>query len=192
MTQVFGEDGKVHPATIVKVGPVVVTQIKGEKDGYDAVQVGFGVRREKNVAKAQKGHVKGLGSFGGFREFRGTAEVKAGDTLDVNVFAPGDEVTVTAISKGKGFQGAVKRHGFSGGPRTHGQKHSEREVGSIGGGGRAGGRVAKGMRMGGRMGGDRVTLHKVKVLQVSPEGGELVLHGSVPGRPGTVVEIRAK
>lgn len=196
MTQVFGEDGKVYPATIVKVGPVVVTQVKGEKDGYDAMQVGFGVRKEKHIAKAQKGHAKGLGFFAGFREFRTDKEslagVKSGDALDVTVFTPGDEVSITAISKGKGFQGVVKRHGFSGGFRTHGQKHSEREPGSIGGGGRAGGRVAKGMKMAGRMGGDRVTIHKVKVLQVSPEGGELVLHGSVPGRPGTVIEISSK
>ena len=194
MTQVFGEDGKVYPATIVKVGPVVVTQVKGkETDGYEAVQVGFGVRKEKRVAKAQKGHTKGAGFFAGFREFRGVdGDIKTGDAIDVSVFTPGDEVSVSAVSKGKGFQGVVKRHGFSGGPRSHGQKHSEREAGSIGGGGRAGGRVVKGMRMAGRMGGDRVTLHNVKVLQINKEGGELLLHGSVPGRPGTVIEISSK
>lgn len=194
MTQVFGEDGKVYPATVVKVEPVVVTQIKGkEKDGYSAVQIGFGTKKEKRVTKALKGHAKNLGFFRGFREFRVMGEeisYKPGDKIEADVFEPGDVVTVSATSKGKGFQGVVKRHGFHGGPRSHGQKHSEREPGSIGGGGRAGGRVAKGMRMAGRMGGDRVTLKRVKVLQVHPEGGELVLNGSVPGRPGTVIEIR--
>ena len=196
MTQVFGEDGRVYPATIVKVGPVVVTQIKqGEKEGYQAVQVGFGSRKESNITKSLKGHSKGHGNFSGFREFRmdgGEVTVKPGDSIDVSVFNPGDEVTIISTSKGKGFQGAVKRHGFGGGRRSHGQKHSEREVGSIGGGGRAGGRVAKGMRMAGRMGGDRVTLHHVKVLQINKEGNELLLHGSVPGRPGTIIEISSK
>lgn len=194
MTQVFGEDGRVYPATVVKVSPIVVTQVKdGGKDGYRAVQIGFGVRKAKRIAKAQKGHAKELGNFAGYKEFRtreeGDIGYKRGDSVDVSVFNPGDAVTVSAISKGKGFQGVVKRHGFSGGPRSHGQKHSEREPGSIGGGGRAGGRVAKGMRMAGRMGGDRITLRKVKVLQINKEGNELLLHGSVPGRPGTVVEI---
>lgn len=196
MTQVFGEDGRVHPATIVKVGPVIVTQVKtDETDGYRAVQVGFGVRKEKAIAKAQKGHAKELGNFAGYRELRlseGAEAPQRGDAVDLSLFNPGDEVTVSAVSKGKGFQGVVKRHGFAGGPRSHGQKHSEREPGSIGGGGRAGGRVAKGMRMAGRMGGDRVTIRKVKVLQVNPEGGELVLGGSLPGRPGSLMEIRSK
>lgn len=106
------------------------------------------------------------------------------DTLE-----EGDTVQISGISKGKGFQGVVKRHKFKGGPRSHGQKHSEREAGSIGGGGRAGGRVVKGMRMAGRMGGDKVTLKQVKVIKVTPESGEIYLHGAVPGRRGTLVVI---
>lgn len=192
MTQVFDEAGNVHPATILKVGPVVVTQVKSEKrDGYSAVQVGYGERKEKNVNKPQQGHAKGLGFFAGFREFaKGEAQgddVAVGAKLDAAVFVPGDEVTIAAVSKGKGFQGVVKRHGFHGGPRTHGQKHSEREPGSIGSTGPQ--RVFKGTRMAGRMGSDRVTLRGVKVLQVDGDNNFLIVRGSVPGRRGTVVEV---
>jgi len=190
MTQIFAEDGKVHPATILKVAdPVVITQVKTlEQDGYDAVQVGFGVRKEKNVNKPQIGHAKGLGLFRGFREFSAVEEdVTVGTTLDVSDFAPGDEVRVVATSKGKGFQGVVKRHGFSGGPRTHGQKHSEREAGSIGATGPQ--RVFKGKRMPGRMGSDRVTLRRVKVVAVDSEKKLLVVRGSIPGRRGSIVEV---
>lgn len=194
MTQIFDENGEVHPATVLKVGPVVVTQVKDvAKDGYDAVQVGFGVRKEKNVNKPQRGHSKTYGSFAGFREYRGGEEddlqkVAEGEKIGVTVFKSGDEVTIVAISKGKGFQGVVKRHGFSGGPRTHGQKHSEREPGSIGATGPQ--RVFKGTKMAGRMGSDRVTLRKVKVLRIDEESNEIFVHGSVPGRRGTVVEMR--
>ena len=110
--------------------------------------------------------------------------------IDVSVFAPGDTVVVSAISKGKGFQGVVKRYGFGGGRASHGQKHSLREPGSIGGGGRAGGRVIKGMRMAGRMGGDRVTVKNLKVLQVNASENVLVVSGAIPGRKGTLVEVR--
>ncbi|HEY4502477.1 MAG TPA: 50S ribosomal protein L3 [Candidatus Paceibacterota bacterium] len=195
MTQIFDEDGKVHPATVLKVGPVVVTQVKSvTSDGYNAVQVGFGDRKEKNVNKPQRGHSKKLGSFSGFREVRkghdndGTDSVAVGTKLNVSVFKSGDEVTVAAISKGKGFQGVVKRHRFSGGPRTHGQKHSEREPGSIGATGPQ--RVFKGTKMAGRMGSDRVTLRGVKVLRVDEDNNEIFVRGSIPGRRGTVVEVR--
>ena len=191
MTQVFNEKGVVSPATIITAGPLTVTQVKtSEKDGYVGVQVGFGVRKESRTNKPLLGHLQDLGgSFQYLREFAG--EGARGDKIDVTTFAPGDTVTVSAISKGKGFQGVVKRHGFHGGPRSHGQKHSERSPGSIGGGGgRAGGRVAKGMRMAGRMGSDRVTVRNLAILQVLPETGELVIAGAVPGRPGTLVEIR--
>src|SRR3989344_9317166 len=136
MTQVFGEDGKVEPATLLGVGPMVVTQIKTkEKDGYNALQMGFGTRREKNVSKPVRGHTKELGIFAKLKETRmdDVGETKRGDIF-VDIFEVGDKVRVSAISKGKGFQGVVKRHGFHGGPRSHGQKHSEREPGSIGGG----------------------------------------------------------
>lgn len=191
MTQVFDDKGVVTPATIISAGPLTVTQVKGkEKDGYDAVQVGTGTRKEKNVNKPQQGHLKDLSLFRYMREFMADSEMKRGDTIDISVFVPGDVVEVSAISKGKGFQGVVKRHGFHGGPRTHGQKNKERSPGSIGGGGRAGGRVVKGMRMAGRMGGDRVTVTNLRILQVDPATNTILISGAVPGRPGTLVEIR--
>ncbi|HMO79019.1 MAG TPA: 50S ribosomal protein L3 [Candidatus Paceibacterota bacterium] len=195
MSQVFGEDGKVYPITIIKAGPVVVTQLKNkDKDGYEAVQVGFGEKKSHKITKSQKGHFKDLGNFRFVKEFRTeiNPETKIGTKLDASSFAVGDVVTISSFSKGKGFQGVVKRHGFAGGQRTHGQKHSEREPGSIGGGARAGGRVAKGMRMGGRMGGDRVTIRNVKIVQVNPESNEILVKGGVPGRRGTLVEIVGK
>ena len=194
MTQVFDEKGVVSAATIVSAGPMTVTQVKGkEKDGYDAVQLGTGTRAAKNLGKAVVGHLKDLPNARFIRENRQEAgEMKRGDTIDLSIFVPGDVVEVSAISKGKGFQGVVKRHGFSGGPRSHGQKNKERAPGSIGGGGRAGGRVVKGMRMGGRMGGDRVTVSNLRVLQVDVANNQILISGAVPGRPGTLVEIRTK
>ena len=190
MTQIFSEEGRVHPVTIIEAGPITVTQVKTpEKDGYTAVQVGFGAVKEKHLNKAQIGHFKGVGLFAHTLEFRDAdATLKVGDQLNVSTFAPGDIVRVSGISKGKGFQGGVKRHGFHGGPRTHGQKHSEREVGSIGGGLRT--RVPKGMRMGGRMGSDRITVKNLKVVNVDSEKNLLYVEGAVPGRPGTLLEIR--
>jgi len=195
MTQVFDENGVVHPATIIKAGPVVVTQVKTKSsDGYNAIQVGFGEKAEKNLSKAVKGHFKDLGNFRYVREFRiegEMPEIKVGDKFEAGIFAVGDAVRISSTSKGKGFQGVVKRHGFKGGPRSHGQKHSEREAGSIGGsGGRAGGRVAKGIRMAGRTGGDKVTLKDVVVVGVNPETAEIYVRGAVPGRRGTLVEIQ--
>lgn len=185
MTQVFDEAGNVSPSTVLSAGPVVVTQVKNkEKDGYDAVQVGFGARREKNIKKPQRPK----GAFRVLREFRGAPGAVIGDTIAVSLFEPGEKVSVSALSKGKGFQGVVKRHGFAGGPRSHGQKHSEREPGSIGATNMQ--RVMKGMRMAGRMGGDRVTVRNLKILQVNPQENILVLKGAIPGRRGTVVEIR--
>lgn len=196
MTTVYTEDGRAFAATVVMAGPAVVTQIKTlEKEGYTAVQIGYGETKENRVNKAQLGHAKGkaLKHFREVRAFDGKlpAGVEVGAAVDVSAFTEGEKVTVTAVSKGKGFQGVVKRHGFHGGPRSHGQKHSERSPGSIGGGGgRAGGRVAKGMRMAGRMGSDQVTVRNLRVLQVSPETNEIVISGAIPGRPGTLVEIR--
>ncbi len=187
MTQVFDEKGLIHPATIVTAGPLTVTQVKGkEKDGYDAAQFGFLAKKESRVNKAQTAK-----PFQYLREFpfEGAAP-EMGQAIDVTIFAVGDTVAVSAVSKGKGFQGVVKRHGFHGGPRSHGQKNKERSPGSIGGGGRAGGRVVKGMRMAGRMGGDRITVRNLKVLQVDKDTNTLVISGAIPGRPGTLVEIR--
>ena len=192
MTQIFDEKGVVHAGTILKAGPSTVTQVKTAdgKDGYAAVQLGFDAARPERVNKAQRA----AKAFKVLREFRveNPADFAAGSTIDLSAFAVGDEVTVAGTSKGKGFQGVVKRHGFHGGRRTHGQKHSEREPGSIGGGpGRAGGRVTLGMRMAGRMGSDRVTVKGLRVLHVDPSAGEIIISGAVPGTKGTVVEIIA-
>jgi large subunit ribosomal protein L3 len=192
MTQVFDDKGAVTPATVVVASPMTVTQVKtSEVDGYKAVQVGAGTRKEKNLSKAVRGHLGDLGSFRTLQEFAPDTDMERGATIDISIFAPGDVVTVSAISKGKGFQGVVKRHGFAGGPRSHGQKNKERSPGSIGGGGRAGGRVIKGMRMAGRMGGDRVTVKNLRILQVDAASNTLVISGAIPGRPGTLVEIRS-
>ncbi len=194
MTQVFDKNGNVRPATIVgDVAPLVVTQIKSKTtDGYDAVQVGFGTRKVKNISKAQQGHSKDLGNFSTFKEFPGVAgkTFAVGEKIDVSSFKEGDIVEISAISKGKGFQGVVKRHGFGGGPRSHGQKHSEREPGSISGGTRNGGRVPKAMRMAGRMGSDRITVKNLTVLHVDAVANQIFLEGAVPGKRGTLVEIR--
>ena len=192
MTQIFGEDGKVYPVTVLNTGSAVVTQIKTkEKDGYEAVQIGFGEKKAKNISKALKGHMKDA-NFRYLKEFKVSpdSECKVGSKIEINNFAKGDKIEIVSFSKGKGFQGVVKRHGFKGGPRTHGQKHSEREAGSIGGGGRAGGRVIKGMRMAGRMGNDRITLKKVEIIAVDSEKNQILVKGSVPGRKGTLVEIK--
>jgi large subunit ribosomal protein L3 len=195
MTQVFNDAGICQAATVLKVTPATVSQVRTvEKDGYAAVQVASGTQKETRVAKAQKVHFGGAIAVA--KEFRPRAGEEAqiaglekGSTISVAAFAPGDTITVSAISKGKGFQGVVKRYGFKGGRRSHGQKHSEREPGSIGGGGRAGGRVIKGMRMAGRMGGDTVTVKNLTVLQINEKENLLIVAGAVPGRKGTLVEV---
>jgi large subunit ribosomal protein L3 len=191
MTRVFGEDGRARAGTILVATPMTVTQVKTKdgKDGYAAVQVATGTRRPKNVSKAVLGHTKGK-AFEAVREFRTEDTSEVGATIDVSGFAVGDKVQVTGTTKGKGFAGVVKRHGFHGGRRTHGQKHSEREPGSIGGsGGRAGGRVAKGIRMAGRMGGDRVMVPNLTVLAIDAATGEMIVSGAVPGHRGTLLEV---
>jgi large subunit ribosomal protein L3 len=192
MTQIFDNEGRVTPVTVLSAGPVVVTQVKDEaKDGYKAIQVGYGTRRASRVTKAMKGHLKDAGPFAHLREFEvGEGQsYSVGDVIDVSAFAPGDTVMVSGVSKGKGFQGVVKLHNFGGGRRTHGQKHSEREPGSIGGGLRT--RVPKGMRMAGRMGGDRITVKNLKVVHVDTDGKLLYVSGAVPGKRGTLIEVRA-
>lgn len=194
MTQVFGEDGKVTPVTILSVTPATVSQIKTKDiDGYNAIQIGSGVRHDKNISKPIKGHLKDLGNLAVLREFRveDVSSYNKGDKIGVEVFAVGDKVEVSAVSKGKGFQGVVKRHGFRGGSRTHGQKHSEREPGSIGGGGRSAGRVVKGKKMAGRMGGDMVTVKNLKVIGIDGESNIMLVSGAVPGRRGTLIEVRS-
>jgi large subunit ribosomal protein L3 len=195
MTQVFDEKGNVIPVTVLEASPIIVTQVKTvATDGYNAVQVGYGERKEKNISKAVKGHVKGLGNFKFIKEFRiedekDLANFKVGDKIDLSAFKEGDAITVSSISKGKGFQGVIKRHGFKGQPRTHGQKHSERAPGSISGGTREGGRVPKAMRMAGRMGSDLITISGLKVIQIDNATNELLVLGALAGRRGTLVEI---
>lgn len=189
MTQVFDENGDVVPATLINAGPMVAAYVKTkEKDGYSAVVFGFGERKLKNIKKPQRK----LGNFMWLKEFKkrekDEVQINAGSKIDVSVFEAGNKVTVSGISKGKGFQGVVKRHGFSGGPRTHGQKHSEREAGTIGGGLRT--RVPKGMRMPGRMGSDRVTIKNLKVVKVDKDNNQILISGAVPGRRGTLLEIK--
>ena len=174
MTEYFSKEGVVIPVTILSAGPVTVTRVfEKSKDGYNSVQVNFGGKK-----KIQK-------------EFRlkstDTTNVKVGEVVDVSIFTPGDSLIVSSTSKGKGFQGVVKRHGFSGGPRTHGQKHSEREAGSIGGGLRT--HVPKGMRMAGRMGSDRITQKNLKVVFVDKENNIMLVKGAIAGKRGSLVEI---
>ncbi|NCU28505.1 MAG: 50S ribosomal protein L3 [Candidatus Moranbacteria bacterium] len=196
MVQCFQEDGTVIPATVISAGPLVVTQVKSpDVDGYVAVQVAYDEQNPKRATKAHLGHIKSLKgeddkaekAYKHLREFRDIEEIQEGDEITVGVFSEGDTVTVSGISKSKGFQGVVKRHGFHGGPRSHGQKHSEREPGSIGGGLRN--KVPKGMRMGGRMGGDRITIKNLEVIGVDKENNQLIIKGAIPGRRGTLVEI---
>ncbi len=192
MTQVFTEDGKVVPVTVVKAGPATVTQIRSEeKDGYSAVQIGFGTKKEKNIAKAQLGAWKDLGTFRFVREFRiDSHEYQTGDKIDVTIFEVGDIVHVSGTSKGKGNQGVVKRWNFAGGPGSHGQKHSLRAPGSIGSTGPQ--RVFKGKKMAGRMGGDRVTVKNLEIVAIDPENNLLMIKGAIPGAPGSLLEIRTK
>ncbi|MDO8494983.1 MAG: 50S ribosomal protein L3 [bacterium] len=187
MSQVFSEDGKVTPVTIVLAEPMRVTQLKTvEKDGYEAVQLGSG--KAKKLSKPMKGHLKELGNLRDLIEWRGKVEMVIGETIDVTSFNVGDIVKVSGISKGKGFQGGVKRHGFRGMPASHGHKHVTRHVGSIGQ--RFPQHTLKGLRMAGRMGADRISVRGLKVVNVDKDQNLLLIKGAVPGRKGTLLEIR--
>lgn len=201
MTQLFDESGKVVPGTIISAGPVYVleTRTTGKEGKYNSVIVGYGERKIKNINKPQKSLIKKAladkeDGFAVLREFNSKKgdlpNVEVGGKIDASTFAEGDKVMVSAISKGKGFQGVVKRHGFHGGRRTHGQKHSEREPGSIGAGGKQ--RVFPGMRMAGRMGGERITLKNLVIARVDGGKNLIFIKGAIPGRKGTLVEIVAK
>ncbi|MFH2063427.1 MAG: 50S ribosomal protein L3 [bacterium] len=191
MTQRFREDGTVVPVTLLQAGPCVVTQIRNaDRDGYDAVQLGAGTAREKVVAKPQRGHMKASGHVSReLDEFRtdGPSDLKVGDSVEVSQFNPGEFVQVTATSKGRGFQGVVKRHGFRGGPASHGHKDNLRMPGSIGSGGIQ--RVFKGMRMAGRMGGDQVTVKNLEIIEVDVKNGIMAVKGAVPGARGASVLV---
>jgi len=192
MSQLFKEEGQVVPVTLVEAGPCRVTQIKTpEKDGYQAVQIGFEEIKTKKIKKPQKGHFKKAGLENGYRylrEFRGVEDLKLGQEINVSWFVPGEIVKVSGISKAKGFQGVVKRHGFSGFPATHGTKHGLRAPGSIGSAFPQ--RVFKGKKMAGRMGGQRVTSAGLEIVEVDKENNLLAIKGALPGRKGTFLEIR--
>ncbi len=190
MTQVFDRKGEIHPITVVEAGPCTVVQVKsGEKDGYSAVQLGFGIA--KRVNQPMKGHLKGLGDLRHLREFKvdDPSQWKVGQKVGAELFQPGDFVDVTGISKGRGFAGGVKRYGFRGGPRTHGQSDRLRAPGSIGAGSSPG-RVVKGLHMAGHMGHERVTVRNLRVLESNPVRGLLLIEGSVPGAKNGILRIR--
>ena len=193
MTSIFDENGKNIPCTVIECGPCVVTQVRtNEVDGYSAIQLGFDDKAEKRSIKAELGHFKKAGTaakkkvveFKGFEE-----EYKLGDVIAVDLFAEGEFVDVVGVSKGKGFQGVVKRHGFGGvGQVTHGQHNRLRSPGSIGAASYPA-KVFKGTRMGGQMGNERVTVQNLQVIKVIPEHNLLLLKGSIPGSKGSIVTI---
>lgn len=193
MMQVFNSTGEVIPVTVIAAGPCVVTQIRTkERDGYEAVQLGFEQVPARKLTKPQQGHLAGAGSLvRHLREFRATnaAEHQVGQVLNVDLFQPGQRVDVSGTSKGRGFAGVVKRHGFRGGPKTHGQSDRHRAPGSIGAGTYPG-RVWKGQRMAGRMGGKRVTVQNLEVVEVIPEKNLLLVRGSVPGHRNSLLQVR--
>ena len=192
MTSVFGADGKNVPCTVIECGPCVVTQVKTvEKDGYSAVQVGFQDVKEKNVSAPLLGHFKkaGVTPKRHLAEFVYEQELNLGEAVTVELFGENDFVDVVGTSKGKGFQGVVKRHGFGGvGQSTHGQDDRLRKPGSIGACSYPA-KVFKGLRMGGQMGGKRVTTQNLKVIKVIPEHNLLLVKGSVPGCNGSIVIV---
>ena len=192
MTSIFAEDGKQIACTIIEAGPCTVTQVKTpEVDGHSAVQLALGDKKEKHSTKSEINHyAKAQTAPKKFvKEFRNyDLEAALGTTITLDMFSEGDTVEVVGTTKGKGFQGVMKRHGMHGGWHQHGQKHSMREIGSIGATGPQ--RVFKGKRMAGRMGSDRITQKSVQVLDVDVENGLILVKGAVAGRRGTLVEIR--
>lgn len=192
MTSIYSAEGKATPCTVIEAGPCVVTQVKTEdRDGYKAIQLGFGERKEKNTPNALKGHFKKAGTSpkSDVVEFDGFDDLKIGATVDATLFEEGDFVSVSGTSKGKGFQGVVKRHGFGGvGQATHGQHNRMRAPGSIGAASYPA-RVFKGMRMAGQMGNKRVTIENLQILKVLADKNLLVVKGSIPGAKGSTVII---
>jgi len=193
MTQIFDEEGLARPVTVIEAGPCVVTQIRtAEKDGYEAVQLGYGISKRLN--KPQQGHVRKSGHLvKTLKEVNADnyGELEVGQVFKADAFRVGETVDVTGTSKGRGFQGTVKRHGFKGGPKTHGQSDRHRAPGSIGASATPG-RVFKGMKMSGQMGNERVTVQNLTILRVDAERNLLLVEGSVPGpNKGTLLIRRA-
>lgn len=195
MTRIYDQEGRVIPVTVIEAGPCVVTQVKTEaRDGYAAMQLGFGEVKAKRLTKAERGHLEKSGrhSVRHLREFRGgdTDDVKIGAMVDAGLFVVGDHVHVTATSRGLGTAGTIKRHHFSRQRKTHGQTDRERAPGSVGAG-TTPGRTFKGMRMAGRMGNERVTVRNLEVVVADPSRNLLAVRGAVPGNDGALVIIRA-
>jgi len=190
MTRHFAEDGTVVPVTVIEAGPCFVTQVKSaERDGYAAIQIGY--EESKRLNQPKLGHLKGLPPLRHLREVRtdDAANYERGQRLDVSMFKPGDVVDVIGTSKGRGFAGVVKRHGFGGGPITHGQSDRQRHPGAIASG-TTPGNIIKGLRMAGHMGADRVTVQNLRVEVVDPERNLLLVRGAVPGAMGGLLYIR--
>ncbi len=194
MTQLFDEDGNVVAVTVVQAGPCPVTQVRTlDNDGYEAVQLGFGECKEKHISKPELGHLKKAGIKHGLRhlvEFGGLGDLKVGDTVTVESFEEGQAVTVAGVSKGKGFQGTIRRHNFGRGPMTHGS-HNIRKPGSIGQCAWPA-KVFKGVRMAGHMGSERVTQQGLKIVRRDVEQNLLLIKGSVPGAKNSVVVIEGR
>jgi len=192
MTQLFAEDGRVEPVTVLEAGPCPVTGIRThERDGYEAVQLAFGTVKEKHITKGELGHLKKAGAppMRHVVEFRDEAgELQVGETVTVEVFEPGQKVKIAGVSKGKGFQGTIKRHNFASGPKSHGS-HNVRAPGSIGASATPS-RVMKGIRGPGQMGSERVTQKGLTIVDVRPAENLLLVRGAVPGPRNGVVEVR--
>ena len=193
MTQVFDpETGQVTPVTVIEAGPCPVVQVKtADADGYDAIQLAFGAVAERKLSKPEVGHLSkaGVGPHRHLVELRGESGLSVGETVTVETFEPGDRIKVSGITIGKGYQGTIKRHGFTRGPVSHGS-HNVRKPGSIGASAYPS-RVFKGMKMSGRMGGTRVTQPGLVVHEIDAERNLLLVRGSVPGSKGGLVEIRS-
>jgi large subunit ribosomal protein L3 len=192
MTSIYSAEGKAMPCTVIEAGPCVVTQVKTQdRDGYEAIQLGFGDRKEKNTPNALKGHFKKANTAPKAKlvEFKGFEDLNLGDLVNVDIFEEGEYVSVTGTSKGKGFQGVVRRHGFGGvGQSTHGQHNRLRAPGSIGACSYPA-RVFKGMRMAGQMGNKRVVMENLEILKVLADRNLIVVKGSVPGSKGGTLTI---
>ncbi len=192
MTQVFREDGTVVPVTRVQAGPCFVTQVRKDENGVSRIQIGFGAQKTFRLNKAQQGHLKDINHETGvtvryLKESETDQALNRGDKFTVATFVPGEKVKVIGTSKGKGFQGVVKRHGFRGGPASHGHKDNLRAPGSIGAGGVQ--RVFKGMRMAGHMGNAQITVKNLEIVEIHPEQNELLVKGALPGAFGSLVFI---
>ena len=187
MTQLFNEKGKVKPVTLIEAGPCFITQIKTkEKDGYETIQIGF-EKKKKGIKKTEK--EKEYKYLKEFRILDSSSEMrKVGDKIDISIFKEGEKVKISGISKGKGFAGAVKKWGFSGRNASHGAKHEERTLGSVGSTDPE--RVFKGKKMPGRMGGERTTIKNLEIVKIEPENNLIAIKGAIPGRKGTLLEIK--